>query len=239
VKPARRKANWAESVWGILPKWRSSALALGRQRGAVPARSGLWRWRGFRFGVMGLTAHPGSSRGNAMTNQRGSSTNQKQSRLKERRTLHPNAARVNDRLFKGSDFFDRRDLIQVKYEMLRRVRVDGSSITSAAAAFGLSRPSFYEAQAAFAQDGLLGLLPKKRGPRRRHKLRPPVIAFLREARAADPSLASVELATRVRDRFGLKVHPRSIERALAREGKARRRLGPGSPPPQSARRPSG
>ena len=174
-----------------------------------------------------------------MTNQRGSSINQKQSRLKERHTLHPHAARVSDGLFNGSDFFDRRDLVQVKYEMLRRVRVDGSSITSAAAAFGLSRPSFYEAQAAFAQDGLLGLLPKKRGPHRRHKLRPPVIAFLCEELAAAPSLASVELAMRVRDQFDLKVHPRSIERALVREGKARRRLGPGSPPPRSAPRPSG
>jgi hypothetical protein len=34
-----------------------------------------------------------------------------------------------------------RDLVQVKYEMLRRVRVDGHSVSQSATGFGLSRPS--------------------------------------------------------------------------------------------------
>ena len=36
-----------------------------------------------------------------------------------------------------------------------------------AAKFGVSRPTVYQAQAAFQQDGLIGLLPKHRGPKRR------------------------------------------------------------------------
>ena len=39
--------------------------------------------------------------------------------------------------------------MQVKYEMLRRVREDGQRVSEASATFGFSRPSFYEAQAAF------------------------------------------------------------------------------------------
>lgn len=35
-----------------------------------------------------------------------------------------------------------RDLVQVRYEMLRRVRVEGHSIKDTAAAFGLSRQEF-------------------------------------------------------------------------------------------------
>jgi transposase len=135
--------------------------------------------------------------------------------------LHPNADRVRDPLFADIDFFDARDVVQVKYEMVRRVQVDGQSITQVAAAFGFSRPSFYEAQAAVARGGLLALVPQKRGPRGAHKLSTAVIRFLRLLLAEQPSLRPPELAERVRAEFGIDAHPRSIERALVREEKKR------------------
>jgi hypothetical protein len=49
-------------------------------------------------------------------------------------------------LFQTADFFDPQDLLQVKYEMLRHVDVDKAPVTEAAAAFGLSRPAFYQAR---------------------------------------------------------------------------------------------
>lgn len=161
----------------------------------------------------------------------------KLSSLEQRHSLHPHATKVVDDLFHGSDFFDRRDLLQVKYEMLRRVRVEGASITQTSTAFGLSRPSYYEAQTAFARDGLPGLLPKKRGPRRAYKMSAAVIAFLHEQLAADTSLRAPELARRLHERFGLTVHPRSIERALEREGKASRTPGTGGSAPARPPRP--
>ena len=133
--------------------------------------------------------------------------------------LHPE--RVQDPLFAGADFFDARDLVQVKYEMVRRVRVDGQPVSRSAAAFGFSRPALYQAQAAVARGGLAALVPKKPGPRRAHKLSPEVVDFLHRARTADPSLRPLELARRVRARFGRAVHPRSVERALARREKKR------------------
>jgi transposase len=133
--------------------------------------------------------------------------------------LHP--GRVQDPLFATADFFDARDLVQVKYEMVRRVRVDGQPVSRSAAAFGFSRPALYQAQAAVARGGLAALVPKKPGPRRAHKLSPEVVDFLDRARTADPALRPPELARRVRARFGRTVHPRSVERALARRGKKR------------------
>jgi transposase len=126
---------------------------------------------------------------------------------------------VTDELFRESQFFDPRDLPQVKYEMLRRVQTDGDSIAGAARAFGFSRPSFYEAQTAFAGAGLDGLLPKKRGPRGAHKLDAEVMAFVLESRSKQPSASATTLVTLVQKRFGIKIHPRSIERALARQEK--------------------
>jgi len=129
--------------------------------------------------------------------------------------LNRHAERVNDVRFAEGEFFDARDLVQVKYEMLRRVRAEGVSVTEAAGAFGMSRFSFYQAQAALEEGGLSGLTPKKPGPRRRHKLTAEVLGFVREELAKDPSLGMRELPNRVRERFGLCVHQRTIERALA------------------------
>lgn len=130
-------------------------------------------------------------------------------------TLNRHAERVSDTRFAEGQFFDARDLVQVKYEMLRRVRSEGASVTDAAEAFGMSRFSFYQAQAAFEETGLPGLTPKKPGPRGRHKLTPEVMAMVQEELANDPSLEVRDLPDRVRERFGLRVHRRTIERALA------------------------
>ncbi len=141
--------------------------------------------------------------------------------LRQQGSLNPRPQRVTDPLFASTDFFDRRDLLQVKYEMVRRVRTDGQSVAQSAKAFGLSRPSFYQAQAALEREGLSGLLAKKRGPRRSHKLGTEVMGFLQALLSQEPTLSSSELAARVRQRFKLQVHSRSIERALVRQEKKR------------------
>jgi len=139
--------------------------------------------------------------------------------LRQRGTLNPRPGAVTHTLFREREFFDPDDLVQVKYEMLRQVQVDQQPVSHAAQAFGLSRPSFYLAQAAFRHAGLAGLLPRKRGPRSGHKLTTTVMIFVREARAAEPRLSGRELAQRVRARFGQLVHPRSIARQLSRQKK--------------------
>lgn len=139
--------------------------------------------------------------------------------LAEHGVLNPRPQTVTDELFQAGGFFDPRDLVLVKYEMLRRVRVDGRTITEAAAAFGFSRPAFYQTQATFEDQGLPGLIPGRPGPRRAHKLSDAVMEFVDQQREKDPTLRAPALAAMIRRRFGMSVHPRSIERALARRPK--------------------
>jgi transposase len=140
--------------------------------------------------------------------------------LRRHHALNPRPQVVSDPAFiAGNPFFDANDLVQVKYEMLRRVRNEGQRVSQASAAFGFSRPSFYEAQAAFGEDGLPGLMPQRPGPRRAHKLSIPVVEALEMALAEDPTLNSLALARLAFEQFGLAVHPRSIERALHRHQK--------------------
>ncbi len=141
--------------------------------------------------------------------------------LRQRGCLNPHPEKVTDPLFSESAFFDARDLVQVKYEMVRRVESDGQTVSDSAAAFGFSRPSFYQAQSLLQSGGLEALVPQKPGPRRAHKLSPSVMRFIERLQSQDPSLNATELAERIRQHFGLQVHPRSIERAVARQEKKR------------------
>ena len=145
----------------------------------------------------------------------------KQRALQQQGTLNLRPQDVIHPLFHNSEFFDAHDLVQVKYEMLRQVRVDQRPISQAAKEFGFSRPSFYQAAFHFEQSGLSGLLPGKRGPRSGHKLTAEVMQFVAEQRRAEPSLSFAQLAEAVQQNFHLRVHPRSIERQLLREKKRR------------------
>ena len=145
--------------------------------------------------------------------------------LRQHGTLNPRPQTVTDDLFTDREFFDPRDLVQVKYEMLRRVQKEGRSITEAATRFGFSRPSFYQAQAAFQEGGLARLVPRKRGPRKAHKLTAEGLQFVRETRQQDPSLRTADLVSRIQERFHLAVHARTLERGWARSQKKRRKPG--------------
>ncbi len=136
--------------------------------------------------------------------------------LREARALNPRPEAVTDEEFLAEEFLDARDLVQVKYEMVRRVRAEGQPVSAAAAAFGFSRPSWYAAAEALDREGLPGLLAERPGPRRAHKLTAEIVEFMEPALQEDPSLRAAGLAAAVTDRFGITVHPRSVERALAR-----------------------
>jgi transposase len=147
------------------------------------------------------------------------SRNRKGERLKQIGSLNRHPERVRAPWFQSEGFFDARDLVQVKYEMLRQVRIEGTEKTEAAALFGVSRPTFYQAEADFARAGLSGLLPKPRGPKGAHKLTPEVMQFIDRQLTDDHPPGARMLARQIRTELGVSVHPRSIERALARKKK--------------------
>jgi len=143
--------------------------------------------------------------------------NSKVDALLEEGTLNPAPEKVSDPKFRGSEFFDRHDAVQVKYEMLRRVLIENASVTDAAEAYGVSRPTFYQAKASFEASGIAGLVPKKRGPHGPHKLHDEVLAFLEKHVKPGEPIRARELTRLVRKAFGLDLHPRTIERALGKK----------------------
>jgi transposase len=154
-----------------------------------------------------------------MTSQR--KPDSKNNALRENGTVNPHAEDVHDPAFSDSDFFDPRDLVQVKYEMLRRVRTEAHSVTDAVQSFGVSRPTFYKVQSDFDRAGLVGLLPSKRGPHGAHKITDEVVRFIEQQRTSEEAVDVPVLVDRIRQRFGFSVHRRTVERALARAKKKR------------------
>jgi transposase len=135
--------------------------------------------------------------------------------------LHPHPEAVQDAAFAEHEFFDTRDRVQVKYEMLRRHRVEGRPVTAVATAFGVSRQAFYSADAAFTTAGLPGLLPRRRGPKRAHKCSEAILEFVEGQRTTDPTVRSASVVAAIERQFGVRLHPRSLDRALARRKKNR------------------
>lgn len=99
--------------------------------------------------------------------------------------------------------------------MLRAVEKDRRSVTDAAESFGLSRTAFYQSRETFRQEGLAGLVREKPGPRSGHKLTEEIVAHLDALRKDNPGLTWGDLTRAAEERFGLRVHVRSVMRALA------------------------
>jgi transposase len=129
-------------------------------------------------------------------------------------TLNRNPQAVLDPLFRGAGFFDPRDQLQLRYEMVRRNRVESVPVVMTAQLFGVSLPTAYQAQAAFATAGLAGLLPKRRGPKQGHKLTPEILEHIEQCRRERPDWGTGELLAELRRTFGLTIHRRSLERVL-------------------------
>ncbi len=146
----------------------------------------------------------------------------KHQRFQRTGLLNPKADRVRSPLFERLDFFDAQDKLQVKYEMVRCHRAEGVPIRRAAELFGYSRQGYYQIQRAFEEEGMAGLLERKRGRKGPVKCTPEIVAFLVREKQADPGLSGRELAERLRQEKGLEVHRRTVEKIVASLGFARR-----------------
>ena len=137
--------------------------------------------------------------------------------LKENGTFNPRYEKVTAACFKKSVFFDSKDLIQVKYELLRSIASGECSITQASEQFGMSRETIYKNKAAYVAGGLQALVPRKTGPKGAHKLTEEGQSFIDAYLAVHPAAPASEINTKLRDRTGICVHNRTVERYLSKK----------------------
>ncbi|WP_199273165.1 helix-turn-helix domain-containing protein [Streptomyces broussonetiae] len=75
--------------------------------------------------------------------------------------------------------------------------------------------------AALDAGGPAALVPGKPGPKGPRKLTEEVMEFVEQLRHDNAGLRSAQLAEAVQAQFGITVHPRSVEKALARRREPR------------------
>ena len=122
------------------------------------------------------------------------------------------AIAVTAEIFKGSAFFDAHDIIQVKYEMLRAAERGRYDVSSASAAFGFSRVSFYQIKKEYDEGGIAGLVPKKRGPKGSRKMSAGDIEF---AMGLEDTHTKMQIISRLKEERGVEVSKRTLERHLS------------------------
>lgn len=137
--------------------------------------------------------------------------------LKENGTFNPRYEKVTAARFKMGMFFDPKDLIQVKYELLRSIASGECSITQASEQFGFSRESIYRNKAAYESGGLQALIPQKTGPKGAHKLTAEGQSFIDSYIAEHLAASASEVNKKMRERTGISVHNRTVERYLSKK----------------------
>jgi transposase len=140
---------------------------------------------------------------------------QKEQYLQNQGVLNPHPELVQDKLFLENEFFDPLDLLQVRYEMIRRHQIDKATVTETSKRFGVSRVTFYQIAEMCDCQGLIGLVPQKPGPKKPHKCTEEIIDFVKQQRSQQPDVIWEDLIHEVYEEFGVSLHRRTIERRLA------------------------
>ena len=130
--------------------------------------------------------------------------------------LNPRPEQVRDPLFREHlEFFDRHDLLQVRYELLRAHLIDQESIGAICKRYGVSRQTFYNLSEKLKRHGTAGLLPRKPGPKGASKVTAEVVEFVRDELEREPGVSGETVASRIEGKFAIPIHKRTIEKLLS------------------------
>ena len=140
---------------------------------------------------------------------------EKRRALRAQGALNPAPDRVSAPPFvTHPEFFDREDKLQVRYELLRAPAQGEMSVSEACRAFGVSRQTFYTLQRSFQARGVAGLVDAKRGRKGPLKTSLELVTFVRTTKQEQPQLSGADLGVMVQERFGIRLHRRTVERLL-------------------------
>jgi len=141
--------------------------------------------------------------------------------LKRTGTLNPYPDSVSDSLFQENPFFDPKDLLQVRYEMLRRHSVEGISIVDVATRFGVFAPDCLSGPGCIPANG--PERPASQAPRSQRRAQT-IFRGSRVCAGASNRRAHFDdggLCPSCSGKVGIRIHRRSLERALASKKKPR------------------
>ena len=166
-------------------------------------------------GIIMVTASiSGMLRGDSTCQQTSTTSAPRRKSSLEEGALNPAPGKVRDPKFQEGGFFDPRDAVQVKYEMLRRVSVEKAPVTEVSDEYGVSRPTYYRPRQISRRRALRDWRPRSEAPMVRTKSRARCWRFSRRGFLPASRSGRANWRRRSRRELGLDVHPRTIERAV-------------------------
>lgn len=132
--------------------------------------------------------------------------------------LNKKPDRISHSLFKTHEFFDPFDLLQVRYEMLRSVKVDGCSVAKACRTFGFSREYYYKLGRMFTERGFVGLLGAPSGRRPLIALNQELVNFIIHKKLEEPKLSGDNICKQIKKNYHVKCSTRTVERIIEKFG---------------------
>ena len=136
----------------------------------------------------------------------------KKDEMRKNGSFNRRANEVSEGIFKRYQFFDASDIIQVKYEMLRAVEYGDGDVSSTSKSFGFSRVSYYQIKKEFDENGIAGLMPKKRGPKGSRKVNQDDIEF---AKTLVYTHTKAQIVALLKEERGVEISKRTLERQLS------------------------
>ena len=144
--------------------------------------------------------------------------------LRQTRCLHLSPEKVLDERFQQEGgFFDSKDIVQVKYELLRACEVEGSDVASACTRFGFSRTTYYKVNDAFIQGGIPSLVGRPRGRPQPIKLNETILGYLIAEKAKNPKLTASETVTDVLTQYDVQISVRMIQHVWQHYGVSKKK----------------
>jgi len=147
----------------------------------------------------------------------------KQDILLENGTFNRNYSKVTEQRFVDDDFYDPKDLAQVKYEMLRAVRESQENVEEITVRFGFSRAGFYKIKKSFEKEGISAFVSNKTGPRNAWKLTKDNQRFIDNYILDNPDASTGDIATVLQAERGLEISKRTVERYRSRKNAHKRK----------------
>lgn len=144
--------------------------------------------------------------------------------LKKEGLLNQKPDRISHSLFKIHDFFDPLDLLQVRYEMLRSVKVDGYPVAKVCRTFGFSREYYYKLWRMFLERGFVGLLGAPQGRRPLIALNQELVNFIIHKKLENPKLPSKKICKQIINIYHIECSTRTVERIIEKFGFGKKRV---------------
>ena len=114
------------------------------------------------------------------------------------------------------------DKVQVRYEMLRQASLSRKPVAEVCRKFQYSKDMYYYYLHKFKQEGIMGLLPEKRGPREPSKRTEELEKKIIELRFNRSELNMYEINDLLKEE-GYDVSPRTVARVLREHGLSKKK----------------